>query len=381
MTPDHQPVGPWLGRKSKGLQWVGMLAFSVLLVWVLEIAHLPAALLLGPMIAAIVMAACEGSIKVPTNIFVLAQAFVGCMMAQSIPLSLAGEIARDWPIFVAGIFSVLVCSSVLGLVLTRWQVMPGTTAIWGSSPGAAAAMTLMAGVYGADVRLVAFMQYLRVVCVAVTATLVSRIWTSGGGELPAIVWFPTVHWLPMLQTTVLAAFAAYVAPRLRIPGAPLLVPLVLGGILQNTGLMTIELPPWLLAISYAFLGWAIGLRFTLAILAHAVRAFPSVLASTLTLIALCGVFAALLVVFAGIDPLTAYLATSPGGADSVAIIAASVPVNVPFVMTMQTGRFLVVLLTGPALARLIVRLAGVRDAPSQDPHPKPAPVAASTPRN
>lgn len=35
--------------------------------------------------------------------------------------------------------------------------LPGNTAIWGSSPGAATVMTLMAGSYGADVRLVAFL--------------------------------------------------------------------------------------------------------------------------------------------------------------------------------------------------------------------------------
>ena len=59
---------------------------------------------------------------------------------------------------------------------------------------------------------------------------------------------------------------------------------------------------------------------------------------------------------AGLDPLTAYLATSPGGADTVAIIAASTPVDVPFVMAMQTGRFLLVLALGPSLARLVARL-------------------------
>ena len=66
----------------------------------------------------------------------------------------------------------------------------------------------------------------------------------------------------------------------------------------------------------------------------------------------------LLHVFAGIDPLTAYLATSPGGADSVAIIAASSHVDVPFVMALQTGRFLVVLLIGPRLARFVARRVG-----------------------
>ena len=58
---------------------------------------------------------------------------------------------------------------------------------------------------------------------------------------------------------------------------------------------------------------------------------------------------------AGVDPLTAYLATSPGGADAVAIIAASANVNVPFVMALQTARFMIVLIVGPGVARFIAR--------------------------
>ena len=104
---------------------------------------------------------------------------------------------------------------------------------------------------------------------------------------------------------------------------------------------------------YVVVGWTIGLRFTREILMHAARALPAVIGSLLALLLACGVFAVLLVMFAGVDPLTAYLATSPGGADSVAIIAASSKVDVPFVMAMQAGRFIVVLLTGPALARFI----------------------------
>jgi uncharacterized membrane protein AbrB (regulator of aidB expression) len=57
-------------------------------------------------------------------------------------------------------------------------------------------------------------------------------------------------------------------------------------------------------------------------------------------------------------PLTAYLATSPGGADSVAIIAASTHVDVPFVMAMQMARFMLVLIVGPALARSVARWTG-----------------------
>jgi membrane AbrB-like protein len=212
----------------------------------------------------------------------------------------------------------------------------------------------MAEAYGADVRLVACMQYVRVVLVAVVASLVSSIWTSGsGGAVAAVVWFPPVEWPSFAATLALIGLGALTGRVLRIPGGPLLVPLALGVVLQDTGLLTIDLPPWLLAISYAIVGWSIGLRFTREILVYAARALPRLIASVLILIMICCGFAAILVAVAGIDPLTAYLATSPGGADSVAIIAASSNVDVPFVMAMQTGRFLVVLLTGPSLARFL----------------------------
>ncbi|MNU00090.1 putative ammonia monooxygenase [compost metagenome] len=57
----------------------------------------------------------------------------------------------------------------------------------------------------------------------------------------------------------------------------------------------------------------------------------------------------------GIDPLTAYLATSPGGLDSVAIIAASTPVDMSFVMALQTARFVLVLLLGGPLSKFVAR--------------------------
>jgi membrane AbrB-like protein len=92
------------------------------------------------------------------------------------------------------------------------------------------------------------------------------------------------------------------------------------------------------------------------ILRHAARALPQIVASILILIAMCGGLAWLISRTLGIDPLTAYLATSPGGMDSIAIIAAaSHDVDISFVMALQTVRFLIVLLLGPGIARLVAR--------------------------
>jgi membrane AbrB-like protein len=106
---------------------------------VLEAIRLPAALLLGPMIAAILLAIAGSDVRVPHYPVLIAQAVIGCMIARSIPPSIIGEILRDWPLFVAVVFAVIAASSTLGWLLTRWRVLPGTAAVWGSSPGAASA--------------------------------------------------------------------------------------------------------------------------------------------------------------------------------------------------------------------------------------------------
>ena len=53
--------------------------------------------------------------------------------------------AKDAPLFLLFVFSVIAIATGLGWLLTRWQVLPGTTAVWGSSPGAASAMNGVTG--------------------------------------------------------------------------------------------------------------------------------------------------------------------------------------------------------------------------------------------
>lgn len=355
--------------KIPPLRWFWLILFSALAVLALESLNLPAALLLGPMAVAIIFASRDKPLFIQPGFFWLAQGVVGCMIARSIPVSVFVDMAKNWPLFIVSIFSVIVASTFLGWVMTRWQVLPGSTAIWGSSPGAATAMTLMAESYGADVRLVAVMQYLRVVIVAIAATLVSRIWAPDKPSTSAVSSFDFIQPVAWghFGATLLLLVGGLIASRLfRIPAGPLLLTLAGGVIFQDVGLVTIELPPVLLMVAYAIIGWSIGLRFNRAIIIYAAQALPRLLLAVLSLVAICGLFAFGLVHFAGIDPLTAYLATSPGGADSVAIIASSSHVDMSFVMSMQTGRFIVVLLTGPALARWVANSIAARQQKEDD---------------
>ena len=348
----------YLGDKKPAIQWLVLVLTTAAAVALLERIHLPAALLLGAMVAAIFVSTQEAAIKVPQGLFVLGQGLVGCLVARVLKPSILTDIGSDWLLFSIAVVAVIAASAGLGWLLAARRVLPGSTALWGSFPGAATAMALMAEAYGADIRLVALMQYLRVVCVATTASIVAALWANGGGHPPPVDWFAPISPVNFAETLLLAFGGALIAPKLRIPAGSLLLPLVLGAILSGKGLITIELPPWLLAICYALVGWSIGLRFTRPILVYAARALPRILLSIAALIVICALFAVILSKAAHVDMLTAYLATSPGGADSVAIIATSTKVDVPFVMALQTARFVVVLLIGPRLARFVAERTG-----------------------
>jgi membrane AbrB-like protein len=283
-------------------------------------------------------------------------------MAQSLQPALLLRVLHDWPLFLGFTFLVMAASMGLGWWLSRHKVLPGTTAIWGLAPGAASAMVLMSEAYGADPRLVAFMQYTRVIIVTAVAALVARLWLGPGSSagLDADVWALNDYY--NVACTLGLVLLGMLSTRLtRAPAGAMLLPLVLGVFLQSQGVLQIELPPLLLMCAYACIGWTIGLRYTRATLVHARRALPRVLVSIAVLIVFGMSLAAALALLGGFDPLTAYLATSPGGADSVAIIAThALAVDVGFVMAMQVARFILVLLAGPRISRWVAQRAQVR---------------------
>lgn len=207
------------------------------------------------------------TLQLPRSAFLAAQAILGCMIAQNLTGSILTTLAVNWPIVLAILLVTLLSSAIVGWLLVRYSSLPGNTGAWGSSPGGAAAMVAMAQDYGADIRLVAFMQYLRVLFVAGAAVLVTRMMLGDNAEAvnQQIVWFPPVS-INLLLTILLAVVAGTAGCLLRLPSGTMLIPMLAGAVLQSGQLITIELPEWLLAMAYMAIGWRIGLGFDKQIL-------------------------------------------------------------------------------------------------------------------
>lgn len=335
-----------------------LLALSAVLSFVLFRLHLPAAPLLGPLIAGITLSLRGAAIRLPRPFFISAQAIIGCMIARALTPSIFGVLAANWALVLIILLSTLAISALTGWLLVRYSSLPGATGAWGSSPGGASAMVVMAQEYGADVRLVALMQYLRVLFVVGAAVMVVRFALGGEAQemTQDIVWFPPLTFnLPL--TLLLTAVAGWLGLRLRIPSGAMLLPMLAGALAQGEGMLLLELPEWLLVLAYTALGWTVGLQFNREIFMLALKTLPQIIAAIVGLIALCALMALALTHLLPLDFLTAYLATSPGGLDTVAIIAVGTRADMSFIMAMQTLRLFTILLTGPATARLISRYA------------------------
>ena len=96
MTPPPDPKTPgFFERFSPRAQWAVLIACSCLMAAVLEVAGLPAALLLGPMIAGILLGSNGGTIRAPRLPVLAAQTIVGCLVARAI----TGDIVVDYRLF------------------------------------------------------------------------------------------------------------------------------------------------------------------------------------------------------------------------------------------------------------------------------------------
>ena len=344
---------------SKGLaQWSQLLLISAAVSAILLYFHLPAALLLGPMAAGIFLSLRGSSLSIPRPFFLAAQAVIGCMIAQTLTSSILGVLVANWGIVLTILFATLGASALSGWLLVRYSALPGATGAWGSSPGGASAMVAMAQDYGADVRLVAFMQYLRVLFVAGAAALVVRFTMGGEAQTLSqeIIWFPPLD-VNFIWTLLLTVAAGVIGRMSRFPSGVMLFPMLVGAGMQTSGWIAIELPEWLLALAYMAIGWSVGLKFNRTIFMLALKTLPQIIASILCMMLLCSLMAFGLTELLGLDFMTAYLATSPGGLDTIAIIAAGSHADMSFIMAMQTLRLFSILLTGPAIARFISRYA------------------------
>ncbi len=263
----------------------------------------------------------------------------------------------------------VVCMVLMGLgmawALQRFARMSPATSLCGASPGALAAMVALADDLGGDPPVVASMHLVRLISVLLfMPAFVTAAFSSGAAAPAAAVAAaapPDLLTLRLVALVAMGLAVGFVAIRLKMPAAEILSGLIVAAVLNPAILHVPELPgSWRI-----FAQWIVGAGVGTMVTRESLRNFrPYALAGgAMTL----GVIAAglglgwILAQVTSIDLVTAIMGCSPGGADTLIILAGELGADQQLVAAMHVSRLVILMLLLP----IISRVATTRLAPGK----------------
>ena len=342
------------------VRWLLLLALTGALGAGFGALGLPSPYLFGALVAGLVVALLRpGGDDVPEPVFLSAQAVLGVVLGLYLQASSLEAAADAWAPVLLVSAGTLVASLAVGLAIVRWAGAHAPTAVLGMVAGGASGIVAMAHELGADDRLVAFMQYLRVLIVVLATPVIATL--AFGVDASAEVQGPDLLADPVAWVVIgaIAPLGVLAGRAVRLPAGTLLGPLILAGALALAGpLEDAEVPGLLQEAAFVAIGLQVGLRFTPDAVREVGRLLGPVLLAIAALMAICFALAAVLTATTDVTLLDAYLATTPGGLYAVLAVAFGAGADTTFILAVQTLRLLVMVLVAPLLVRAIVRRYG-----------------------
>jgi uncharacterized protein len=360
-----QPGGraPW--QRVAG-SWLLLVTLTAAVTVALDALAVPSpALFAGLAVAAALALLGCAPTRVPRPATAAAQAVVGVVIGVLARADTLVAVAHDWlPVLLVSV-ATLALSMAAGLLLGLRRGVTPLTGMLALTAGGASGLVAVSRDLGGDDRIVAVVQYLRVVLVTASMPVVAAVvyGASGSATSGAPAAGPPASVLAgLILTAVCAAAGIPLAGALRIPAGGLLGPMVVALVLTLTGVAPAVLgarvapPAALVELAYAVIGWQAGVGFTRASLRVVAGLLPAAVALIAAVVALCAALGALLARLTGATALEGYLATTPGGIYAVLATAISSGVDVAFVVAVQVLRVIIMLLVAPAVARAVARL-------------------------
>ncbi|MEA2320343.1 MAG: uncharacterized protein QOD81_193 [Solirubrobacteraceae bacterium] len=341
--------------------WAALAAAAGATGWALGEAGLPSSYLFAGLLLGLGVAiAWPDRLVLPDAPFTAAQAVTGVALGALLQSSALAAVGRSWlPVLLASA-ATLALSLGVGAALARFTGTEPRTAALGMVAGGASGIVGMAGELGGDDRLVAFMQYLRVLIVVLVTPLLVPLAFAGHEAAAAVVPGDALLGRPVdwALTIGLAAGGVAVGRVLRIPAGVVLGPMIAAGVLTVLGLAgAFSVPPLVREVAFAAIGLSIGLRFTLETVRTVGRLLVPVLLCVVALLVACFGLAIALAATTQASLLDAYLATTPGGLYAVLAAAFGAGANTTFIVAVQALRVLVMVLLAPLAVRLLPRAA------------------------
>jgi membrane AbrB-like protein len=338
--------------------WLGLSVATAALGTAMAAVGLPSSYLFAALLLGLGVAlARPDAMEVPAGAFTAAQAVTGVTLGAYLESRSLRVIGDAWLAVALVTTGTLVLSIGAGMLLARVTGLDAPTAALGMIAGGASGIVSMARELEGDDRLVAFMQYARILVVVLLTPLLVAIAFPASEVVDMVnagepVLGDAGAWL---LVAAIAAAGALIGARLRMPAGPLLGPMILAGVLTLTGAVgDLSVPPLLRETAFAVIGLQVGLRFTLATVRQVGRLLAPVMATILALLVACFALAVALAAATPVSLLDAYLATTPGGLYAVVAVAFGASADTTFIVAVQGLRVLAMVLLAPLVVRLLI---------------------------
>ncbi|MGI5176017.1 AbrB family transcriptional regulator [Dactylosporangium sp. CA-152071] len=339
---------------------------------VLDLVGLPAPVLFGSLLSATGYALLSRTpLHMPEPATRLGQALIGVVIGTMVTPSALAAIGADLVAITAVTLATVVISVLAGRLLALRADVSAATGAFAMIAGGGAGVSAVAHDLGADDRVVAVVQQLRLLAVLFSMPAVVALAFHATGGLGPVA---APH-APVWPSAVFVAGAALIglltARFVPVATGSLLCPLAAAAVLAATGwLGPVDVPQPAQWLGYALVGAQVGLRFTRASLISIARMLPVVVLLVVAVVAVTAALGALLAWLTPVDGLTAYLATTPGGIVAVLAAATDTGSNPTYVMAVQVLRLLIVLAVTPPLASWLNRRQARRN-PTRPARPSP----------
>lgn len=320
-------------------------------------AGLPLPWMLGPMVAATVVALASGPAEGPMWLRPWVIPVLGVMLGSSLTPEVLAAIPQ-WGVTMLLLVPFLTVAAALSyLFYRRIGRFDPVTAFFCAIPGGLNEMILFSEAHGGDHRKVALAHASRVLivilCVSLFFGFVLGV-RSGGGAAQVPLSAPSpLDWIILIGAGVLGV---PLAQALRLPADQLLGPMILSGIAHATGLVTVAPPTILVIVAQVVIGTTIGARFAGIRLRAVALEMGLALVSSLMMIAVAVLFAWIVHLATALPMEQAFLAYTPGGLAEMSLLALALNQDVAYVAVTHIVRIVLVIAGATPAFRVVRRV-------------------------
>ena len=261
---------------------------------------------------------------------------IGVMIGAQVDPGLARQVSGMAVSFGVVVAFVVLAQAANYQIFHRIGGYDRATAFFSGSPGGLIEAITFGEAAGGDVRVMTVLQFLRIIAVVTILPIIMTIWhgspvgSAAGLQLagdPA----GAADLVLIAGLTLVGLAGGHV---LRLPAGQLTGPLVVAALLGGFGLVSLDLPGWLIAVAQVVLGVSLGLRFAGVSRALLLKAMGLSLLSVTAMLSLGGLGALLAHQATGASLEVLMISYAPGGVTEMGLIALSLSVN-PALVTLH----------------------------------------------